>query len=120
MTQNTLTKADLMQFTGSEQWYRHTLVPNIVYTDGARHVARFGGAYWLLDEIALAQALPMIKAEAFQLWILTVHGDSKATLTCTDGNDATIYTKRISWTDFPLDEIRFYFIDNTILLPSEY
>lgn len=120
MTQNTLTKADLMQFTGSEHWYRHTLVPSIVYTDGARHVAKFGGAYWLLDEIALPQSLPALKAEPFQLWTLTVHGDHKATLTCTDGNEATIYTKPIPWTDFPLDEIRFYFIDNTILLPSEY
>ena len=27
--------------------------------------------------------------------------------------------KDIAFTDFPLDEIRFYFTDNTILLPSE-
>jgi hypothetical protein len=25
------------------------------FTDGAKHVADAGGAYWLLDEIALAQ-----------------------------------------------------------------
>ena len=35
MTQKTLTKAELRQFTGNEQWYRHSLVRNVLYTDGA-------------------------------------------------------------------------------------
>lgn len=30
----TLNQADLMQFTGSENFYRHALVPWILYTDG--------------------------------------------------------------------------------------
>jgi hypothetical protein len=31
-----------------------------------------------------------------------------------------VFSKQIEYTDFPLDAIRFYFINNTILLPSEY
>ncbi len=31
MTQKTLTKADLSQFTGTEQWYRHGLARNVLY-----------------------------------------------------------------------------------------
>jgi hypothetical protein len=31
-----------------------------------------------------------------------------------------VFTKAIEYTDFPLEEIALYFIDNTILLPSEY
>jgi hypothetical protein len=54
MATKTLTKADLAHFTGSEHWYSHGLVRSVLYTDGARHVAEAGGAYWLLDEIALA------------------------------------------------------------------
>ena len=50
-----LTEADLRNFTGSEHWYRHGLVRTILFTDGAKYVADQGGAYWLLDEIALAQ-----------------------------------------------------------------
>src|SRR5208337_2197669 len=46
-TTKTLTKADLAQFTGSETWYRHALVRDVLFTDGARHVADAGGAYWL-------------------------------------------------------------------------
>ena len=53
--ENKLTEADLRNFTGSEHWYRFGLDPRITCTDGAKYVADEGGAYWLLDEIALAQ-----------------------------------------------------------------
>jgi hypothetical protein len=51
----TLTKADLAQFTGSEHWYRHQMVRDVLYTDGVQYVAQRGGAYWLINEIAFAQ-----------------------------------------------------------------
>lgn len=50
-----LNRADLRQFTGSENFYRHALVRSILYTDGVQYVAETGGAYWLIDAIALAQ-----------------------------------------------------------------
>jgi hypothetical protein len=53
MRTKTLSKSDLAQFTGSENWYWHGINRNVLYTDGARHVAEHGGAYWLLDEIAI-------------------------------------------------------------------
>ena len=56
MTEKTLKAKDLDQFTGTGHWYRHGLVRTILFTDGAKHVADAGGAYWLLDEIAIAQA----------------------------------------------------------------
>ena len=55
MTTKTLSKSELAQFTGSDNWYRHTINRNVLYTDGAQHVAEHGGAYWLLDEIAIIQ-----------------------------------------------------------------
>ena len=36
------------------------------------------------------------------------------------GNDNIVFTKKIEYTDFPLDEIPLYFANNVILLPSEY
>lgn len=118
---NTLTKTDLLHFTGSETWYRHGLVRDILYTDGAQYVAEQGGAYWLLDEIVLAQKFDVkIASEPFQLWKLKVKEDHSAVLTCEDDNCQAVYTKAIEFTDFPLDEIAFYFTNKTILLPSEY
>jgi hypothetical protein len=120
MTTKTLSKGDLAQFTGSENWYRHGINRHVLYTEGAQFVAEHGNAYWLLDEIAIIQPYNRaVSAEEFQVWKLAVRPDSTATLTCDDGNGNIVFTKEIAFTDFPLDEITLYFTNNVILLPSE-
>lgn len=75
MADHKLSEADLRQFTGSEHWYRHALNRNVLYTDGAKYVADHE-AYWLLDEIALAQRYEKaVAAGAFQVWTPTVKPD---------------------------------------------
>ncbi len=121
MTHTQLTKADLAQFTGSETWYRHALVRSFLFTDGAKFLADRAGAYWLLDEIALAQRYDKaVAAEEFQFWTLMVKPDRTAVLTCDDGNGTIVLRKELPFTDFPLDEIKLYCTNSTILLPSEY
>lgn len=118
MTYNKL--AGLDQFTGSEQWFRHPLNRTILFTEGAKYVADQAGAYWLLDEIALAQlSVPSLRAAPFQAWKLNVK-DSRATLSCDDGNGIQLYAKEISFTDFPECGVTLWFADNVILLPGEY
>lgn len=118
---NELTAAELAQFTGSEHWYRHAINRQVLFTDGAKYVADRAGAYWLLDEIALIQSFDKrVASEEFQVWGLNVNSDKSAALTCEDGNDNVVYTKRIPYTDFPNERITLWFTDNTILLPSEY
>ena len=122
MTQTAkLTAADLNQFTGSENWYRHGINRNVLFTDGAKFLADQGGAYWLLDEIAIIQSHDArVAAEEFQVWKLVVRPDRTAVLTCEDGNDNIVFTKQIDYTDFPLDEITLWFANNVIYLPSEH
>ena len=72
----TLTREDLRQFSGSETWYRHAFVRSVLYTDGVKHVAEAGGAYWLIDEIAFGQHEKKIAAEPFQVWKLLVTGNT--------------------------------------------
>jgi hypothetical protein len=121
MTTAKLTQSDLNQFTGSENWYRHGLNRNVTYTDGAQYLADKGGAYWLLDAIAICQLHEKrVAAEEFQVWKLTVREDRTATFVCDDGNDNIVYTQHIEFTDFPLDEVTLYFANNVIHLPSEY
>jgi hypothetical protein len=114
--------AVLNNFTGSEHWYRHGLNRAVLFTDGAKHVADAGGAYWLLDEIALAQrSKKAVASEEFQVWKLTVDLTSHtATLSCEDGNGKTVFTKVITYTDFPVAEVTLWFANNTIYLPSEH
>jgi hypothetical protein len=116
----TLDESELANFTGSENWYRHWLRKSL-YTDGVKFVAEQAGAYWLIDEVAINQTRPKVRAEEFQCWTLKVDLEKrKAVLTCDDGNGNVVFTKSIPYTDFPLAEIKFYYVDNTILLPSEY
>ena len=121
MSEAKLGKDDLRQFTGSEQWYLHGLVRTVLFTDGAKYVADQGGAYWLLDEIALAQRYQKaVAAEEFQAWTLTVKADRTARLACEDGNGKTVFEKPIPFTDFPAERITLWFENSTIYLPSEH
>jgi hypothetical protein len=80
---------------------------------GCPPLAAHGGAYWLLDEIAITQPYnKAVAAEDFQPWQLAKHPDRTATLTCDDGNGNVVFTKEIEHTDFPLDEITLYFANN--------
>jgi hypothetical protein len=116
----TITAADLRQFTGTDQWYRHSLNRKVLYTDGVQFVAENCGAYWLIDEIAIAQQFePRVKTEEFQVWRLKVT-NSTATLSCEDGNGNAVFSKHITFTDFPMDEIEMWVEGNVILLPSEH
>jgi hypothetical protein len=116
----TLTAADLRQFTGTGQWFRHGLMRKIVYTEGVQYVADNAGAYWLIDKVATLQLEPKVRAEDWQSWKLTVDDKQAAMLTCDDGNGNIVYSERIDWTDFPLDQIELWVEGNVILLPSEH
>ena len=121
MEAHKLCKADLVQFTGTENWYRHPSVPFVLCTDGAKYIADQGGAYWLLDEIALAQLYEKkVSCEEYQFWKLTVKKDKTAILVCEVDDERVVFSKRFPHTDFPLDEISLFFITNTIMLVSEY
>lgn len=120
MSPNPLRASDLLQFTGSEHWYRHPLAPSITYTDGARYVAEAGGAYWLLDAIVSHQLDPRVRAEQFQVWVLKVAQDRSAVLICEDGDHNNVTSQAVSFTDFPLPEITLWLTNGVIFLPSEY
>ena len=67
-TTTKLTYADLRHWTGTEDYFRHPLNRTVIYTEGAQYLAEQGGAYWLLDAIAIAQAHePAVKRETFQV-----------------------------------------------------
>jgi hypothetical protein len=122
MTEGSSLDPDILeQFTGSQHWHRHALVSAITFTDGAKYVADTAGAYWLLDEIALAQRFEgKVAAEEFQVWELAVNADHSAVLACEDGNDNTVFSKVLEFTDFPKGGVTLWFANNVIYLPSEH
>lgn len=118
---NLLCEEDLKQFTGTEDWYQHLLFRKYLYTDGMKHVAEQGSAYWLIDKIFIEQIdNSNLLKQQFQVWVLSVNDDMSAVLKCHDGNYNWQHEETIPYTDFPLKQIALYFADNVLLLPSEY
>lgn len=114
-------KATLNSFTGTENWYKHQLFRQYLYTDGVQYLAKEAECYWLLDRIfALQYENPHISAEPFQSWVLNINPDHSAQLICEDGNYQELHKETIAYTDFPLPTIGFFLIDRVLLLPSEY
>jgi prepilin-type processing-associated H-X9-DG protein len=121
-TSSKLSPADLLQFSGGTlRYYRHGLNRNVLFTDGAKYVADEGGAYWLLDIIAISQLHDKrLRRQPFQVWGLAVQPDQSATLTVDDGNGQVLLTQNIAFTDFPGAGITLWFSGNVIYLPVEH
>lgn len=101
---------------GSEHIYRYL---NSLVTEGIMFLAEKANSYWLLDLVISHQTNPILKNEEFQVWKLFRVGDEWRA-TADDGNDNILVSQDIAFSDFPLDEIKLYFTNNTLLLPSEY
>jgi hypothetical protein len=115
-----ITKEDLAQFTGTERYYRWW-IPNFVLTDGAHYLAA-NGASWLID--AIVSHIKSYRDQYMAIFTLKVKS-STATLSCTGDEDTTLFTQKIGYTDFPLDEIKLFVSlgDETtrvVALMSEY
>lgn len=130
-----LTQNDLQKFTGTEQYHGFGLVGKMtkaVLTDGAMHVAKSGGAFWLMDEIAVAiggVAKQNDRLASIQFWNLSKNKKGGGKLVCReDSGIAPAYVKNLDYTDFPLESIDLWvqptYIGETqywvIHLPSEY
>lgn len=105
--------SQLSSFTGVERYYHlGPLFPGLVYSDGARHLAQNADCYWLLQEIAGAQKMPLIKdddmLQEMQFWTLkpkygNEHVEDKAALICErDGGDVALVIP-VPFTDFPFE-----------------
>lgn len=115
-----LDKSILAGFTGSETFTRHPLVRHVIYTEGAKYVADIAGAHWLLDIIATSQTAPELRFEEFQVWKLIIDAKSSAKIVVEDGNQNEIWHSTITWTDFPRPGFTFWYVNNVIMLPTEY
>jgi hypothetical protein len=116
---DTLTQADLEQFTGTENWYQHWLGV-FQYTDGIKFLAEKAKAYWLLDAIASHQptCLKDSMLRQIQFWKLNVENNT-AFLICERDLGDVFLTQTIAYTDFPLQELTLYVENGVLCLPSE-
>jgi len=103
-------------FYGTENYYKHW---KGVYTDGIKEMAEQFEAYWLIDVVFSYQD-KKINLIPFQVWEITSTGD-KATVEMKEDTDQPILvSQKIPFTDFPEGMLKMYYIDNVLMLPSEY
>ena len=115
-TSSTL-QADLLQFRGTEQYYKH--FTGLIYTDGIFYVARVFKAYWIIDLVASYQSKKKVRQEPFQVYSIKVK-ENTAIVTITDGNDNILASQKIEYTDLPMEELQLYCVNKVLMLPSEY
>ena len=108
---------------GANEYIRHAF-SGIIFTDNVKAIADVAGAYWLIDAICSYR-----KKEEFQVWELTVNPDNSAVLTMKeDSNTPVLVRQQIPFTDFPIENIKFYIElgsidcvnpDYVLMLPNE-
>jgi len=117
--------SDLRQFSGGDNYYSWSILfPRFKLTDGTKYLSEKAQAYWLMDIVGSYQSSPKFRGEEFQVWKLKKGKGKEAIVTADDGNDNILRTQKIPYTDFfdkyDGDEIKLYFTNGIILLPSEY
>jgi hypothetical protein len=105
---------------GTDAYHKYSPIPGFpLATDGVIALAEAAGCYWLLDIIGSYQTDARLDPN-FQLWKLEVNRKNNSAVVRGYNDAQLIVTQKIPFTDFPLDEVKLYFMDGIILLPSEY
>jgi hypothetical protein len=124
-TQVNKIKAELQHFNGSETFYKIPLI-GTRFTDGIKYLADNAECFWLVTDASVIAKSLMNKS-----YFVTVdfkrlsekereESQCEALINYSDGNGHIFETHKYHVTDFPLDELRLFFIDGTLMLPSEY
>ena len=79
-------------------------------------VAKYKNAFWLIDVVMSYQPRP----EEFQIWNLKLVEGGGCVVTMQEDTNKPIKVKQeIGYTDFP-EDIKLYFQNGVLFLPSEY
>lgn len=121
MEKQKITQNDLVQFSGTEKYYRHQ---TLLLTDGVFYLAEKAECFWLMDVIwSHAMEKRWFGKEDFITCKLTVQ-DTVGEVIFDDGNGRILITQHIPFTDFPLNQIQLYIVRGernlVIMLPGEY
>ena len=108
----------LGQFIGTQQYYRVWL--GALATDGVKYVMDNGYSWFVSDALSVIKTMPKMKREAFlTVELKRIPEKNEADLIITDGNKHELYRQHYDFTDAKRD-LNLYFIDNILLLASEY
>ena len=96
------------------------------FTDGLKYLSEVAECYWLITDASVIAKSLMNRSEFITIDFKRlpeerqVHSGYEAEIIYSDGNDNILEKQGYSSTDFPLDELRLFFVNDTLMLPSEY
>ncbi|RFN60297.1 DUF6876 family protein [Marixanthomonas ophiurae] len=118
-------KEGLQHFHGSEMFYQIPLLKTR-FTNGLKYLAEAAECFWLITDVSVFAKSLMDKSYFITIDFKRLpkqkqnYTGYEAEITYSDGNGKIFAKHGYRATDFPLDELRLFFIDNTLMLPSEY
>ena len=118
-------KEGLQHFHGSEMLYQIPLI-RTRFTNGLKYLANVAECFWLITDVSVIAKSLLNRSHFITIDFKRLSEDEQdftgyeAEIIYSDGNGNIFEIHRYNFTDFPLDELRLYFVDNTLMLTSEY
>ncbi|SDD74621.1 hypothetical protein SAMN05421636_101577 [Pricia antarctica] len=116
---------NLETFTGTETFHSIPLL-NTRFTDGIKYLADVANCFWLVTDVSVIAKSLMDRSYFVTIDFKKLSEDQQdaigyeAIIEYGDGNGNVLETHKYHSTDFPLDKLRLFFTDGTLLLPSEH
>ena len=118
-------KEGLQHFNGSEMFYQIPLI-RTRFTNGLKYLANVAECFWLITDVSVIAKSLLNRSHFITIDFKRLSEEEQdytgyeAEIIYSDGNGNIFEIHRYNFTDFPLDELRLYFVDNTLMLTSEY
>jgi len=116
---------NLQQYSGSERFYSIPLIRSR-YTEGIKYLAEVANCYWLITDASVIAKSLMDKSYFITIDFERLSKEEQDAFGCeakivySDGNDNLFEVHRYNVTDFPLQQLRLFFVDGCLMLPGEY
>lgn len=124
-TQVNKKKAELQHFYGSELCYKIPLL-GIKITESINYFANATECFWLITDVSVIAKNLSKKSQFITIDFKRLSEKKKLKMQCeavinySDGNGNIFETHKYNITDFPLDELRLFYVNGILMLPSEY
>lgn len=118
-------KENLKRFGGTNFFYQIPLIKT-QFTDGLKYLSEAAECFWLITDTSVIAKSLMNRSGFITVDFKKLSEEQqdftgyKCEIVYSDGNDNVLERQRYHDTDFPLDELRLFFVNNTLMLPSEY
>ena len=115
----------LQHFHGSETIFQIPLT-RTRYTNGIKYLANAVECFWLITDTSIIAKSLMDKSYFITIDFKRLSIEEQdamgheAVIIYSDGNDTVLEKHKYNFTDFPLDKLLLFFVDNTLMLPNEY